>query len=131
MIILEAVQSKNPEYHLPKAAEKHRPKRKQQKDDASKKNKQNKNDNTTTSPAPEQPAVQPEASSLKQKLAMASDVTSGRVNIPQNKQNEPVQNNKEDYSPHNPPVVVLTDGTNISTCKGCTKKNYKRTEEIP
>ena len=25
-IILEAVQSKNPEYHLPKAAEKHRPK---------------------------------------------------------------------------------------------------------
>ena len=26
VIILEAVQSKNPEYHLPKAAEKHRPK---------------------------------------------------------------------------------------------------------
>ena len=31
--------------------------------------KKNKNDNTT-SPAPEQPAVQPEASGLKQKLAM-------------------------------------------------------------
>ena len=42
---------------------------------------------------------------------MASDVISGHVNIPHNKQNEPVQNNK-DYSPHNPPVVVLTDGTN-------------------
>ena len=41
-IILEAVQSKNPEYHLPKAAEKHRPKRKQQKDDASKKMKKKK-----------------------------------------------------------------------------------------
>ena len=38
-IILEAVQSKNPMYHLPKAAKKHRPKRKQQKDDASKKSK--------------------------------------------------------------------------------------------
>ena len=37
-IILEAVQSKNPEYHLPKAAEKHRPKQKQ-KNDASKENK--------------------------------------------------------------------------------------------
>ena len=52
---------------------------------------------------------------------MASDVISGHVNIPQNKQNEPVQNSKEDYSPHNPPVVVLTDGTNISMCKGCAK----------
>ena len=39
VIILEAVQSENPEYHLPKAAEKHRPKRKQQKDDARKKSK--------------------------------------------------------------------------------------------
>ena len=38
VIILEAVQSKNPEYHLPKAAEKHRPKQKQ-KDDASKERK--------------------------------------------------------------------------------------------
>ena len=38
-IILEAAQSENPKYHLPKAAEKHRPKRKQQKDDASKKSK--------------------------------------------------------------------------------------------
>ena len=37
-IILEAVQSENPEYHLPKAAEKHRPKRKQ-KNDASKESK--------------------------------------------------------------------------------------------
>ena len=130
-IILEAVQSENPEYHLPKAAEKHRSKRKQQKDDASKKSKQTTNDNTTTSPAPEQPAVQPEASSLKQKLAMASDVISGHVNIPQNKQNEPVQNNKEDYSPHNPPVVVLTDGTNISTCKGCTKNITKEQRKYP
>ena len=42
VIILEAVQSENPEYHLPKAAEKHRPKRKQQKDDASKKSKKKK-----------------------------------------------------------------------------------------
>ena len=37
-IILEAVQSKNPKYYLPKAAEKHRPKQKQ-KDDASKESK--------------------------------------------------------------------------------------------
>ena len=37
-IILEAVQSENPEYHLPKAVEKHRPKRKQ-KNDASKESK--------------------------------------------------------------------------------------------
>ena len=37
-IILEAVQSKNPEYHLPKATEKHRPKQKQ-KNDASKESK--------------------------------------------------------------------------------------------
>ena len=113
---------------MPKAAEKHRPKRKQQKDDAIKKSTKNKNDNTTTSPAPEQPAVQLEVSSLKQKLAMASDVICGRVNIPQN---EPVQNNKAGYSPHNPPVVVLTDGTNISRCKGCTKKITTEERKYP
>ena len=62
---------------------------------------------------------------------MASDVISGHVNIPQNKQNEPVQNNKEDYSPCNPPVVVLTDGTNISRCKGCTKKITKEERKYP
>ena len=62
---------------------------------------------------------------------MASDVISGHVNIPQNKQNEPVQNNKEDYSPRNPPVVVLTDGTNISRCKGCTKKITKEERKYP
>ena len=100
-IILGAVQSENHEYHLPKAAEKHRPKQKQ-KDDASKKSKKNKNDNTTTYPAPEQPAIQPEASSLKQKLAMASDVISGCLN-PQNVQNNQVPNNVKDYSPCNPP----------------------------
>ena len=90
--------------------------------------KKNLNDNTTTSPAPEQPAVQQEASSFKQKLAMTSDVISGHVNIPQN---EPVQNNKEDYSPLNPPVVVLTDGTNISMCKGCKKKLQKNRGNTP
>ena len=77
----------------------------------------------TTSPAPEQPAIQPEASSLKQKLAMASDVISGCLN-PQNAQNNQVPNNVEDCSPHNPPVI-LTDGTNISMCKGCGKKITK------
>ena len=41
VIILEAVQSENPECHLPKAAEKHRQKWKQ-KDDASKKSKKKK-----------------------------------------------------------------------------------------
>ena len=62
---------------------------------------------------------------------MASDVISGHVNIPQNKQNEPVQNNKEDYSSYNPSVVVLTDGTNISRCKGCTKKITKEERKYP
>ena len=129
VIMLEAVQSENPEYHLPKAAEKHRPKQKQ-KDDASKESKQNKNDNATTSPAPEQPAIQPEASSLKQKLAMASDVISGHLN-PQNAQNNQVPNNVKDYSPCNPPVVILTDGTNISMCKGCGKKIAKEQRKYP
>ena len=64
-IILEAIQSENPEYHLPKAAEKHRPKKstkasslnsqkRKQKHDEMNKSKTNKNDNTTTSPAPAQ-----------------------------------------------------------------------------
>ena len=56
----------------------------------------------TTSPAPEQPAIQPEASSLKQKLAMASDVISGHLN-PQNAQNNQVPSNVKDYSPCNAP----------------------------
>ena len=30
-----------------------------------------------------------------------------------------------------PPVVILTDGTNISMCKGCSKKNFQRAEKIP
>ena len=91
------------------------------------KTKKSKNDNTT-SPAPEQHAIQP-ASSLKQKLAMASDIISKRLN-PQNNQ-VPNNVNVKDYSPHNPPVVILTDGTNISKCKGCGKKNYQRAEKIP
>ena len=89
--------------------------------------KKNKNDNTT-SPAPEQHAIQP-ASSLKQKLATASDVISGRLN-PQNNQ-VPNNVNVKDYSPHNPPVVILTDGTNISMCKGCGKKITKEQRKYP
>ena len=89
--------------------------------------KKNKNDNTT-SPAPEQHAIQP-ASSLKQKLAMASDVISRRLNPENNK--VPNNVNVKDYSPHNPPVVILTDGTNISTCKGCGKKNTKEQRKYP
>ena len=89
--------------------------------------KKNKNDNTT-SPAPEQHATQP-ASSLKQKLAMASDVISGRLNPENNK--VPNNVNDKDFSPHNPPVVILTDGTIISMCKDCGKKITKEQGEYP
>ena len=89
-------------------------------------------DNTTTSPAPAQlqEPVQ-EVPAFKQKLAMARDVTSGCLNPPQNAQNNQVPNNVKDYSPHNPPVVILTDGTNISMCKGCGKKFTKEQREYP
>ena len=62
---------------------------------------------------------------------MASDVISGCLNPPQNSQNNQVPNNVKDYSPHNPPVVILTDGTNISMCKGCGKKIMKEQREYP
>ena len=61
---------------------------------------------------------------------MASDVISGHLN-PQNAQNNQVPHNVKDYSPHNHPVVILTDGTNISTCKGCGKKKLPKSREIP
>ena len=108
---------KNPEYHLPKAAEKHRPKKltkasslssqkRKQKDDEVNKSKIIKNDNTTTSPAPAPAQLQEpvqEIPAFKQKLAMASDVISGCLNPAQNAQNNQVPNNVKDYSPHNPP----------------------------
>ena len=59
---------------------------------------------------------------------MASDVISGHLNPSQNSQNNQVPNNVKDYSPHNPPVVILSDGTNISMCKGCGKKLPKNRE---
>ena len=62
---------------------------------------------------------------------MACDVISGHLNPPQNSQNNQVPNNVKDYSPHNPPVVILTDGTNISMCKGCCKKITKEQREYP
>ena len=58
---------------------------------------------------------------------MASDVISEHLN-PQNNQ---VPNSVKDYSPCNPPVVILTDGTNISTCEGCGKKNTKEQTKYP
>ena len=67
---------------------------------------------------------------MKQKLAMVSDVISGCLN-PQNAQNNQVPNNVKDYSPCNPPVVILTDGTNISMCKGCGKKITKEQRKYP
>ena len=144
-IILEAIQSENPEYHLGKAAGKHRPKKptkaslhnsqkRKQKDDEINKSKKNKNDKTTTSPALAPAQLQEpvqEVPAFKQKLAMASDAISGCLNPPQNAQNNQVPNNVKDYSPCNPPVVILTDGTNISMCKGCGKKITKEQREYP
>ena len=60
---------------------------------------------------------------------MASDVISGHVNLPQNSQKNQVSNNSKDCSPHNLPVV--TDGTNISMCKGCGNKIAKEQREYP
>ena len=105
--------------------------KRKQKDDEMNKSKKIRN-NTTTSPAPAQlqEPVQ-EVPAFKQKLAMASDVMSGCLNPPQNAQNNQVPNNVKDYSPHNPPVVILTDGTNISICKGCGKNFSKEQREYP
>ena len=105
--------------------------KKKQKDDEINKSKKIKNNNTTTSPAPAQlqEPVQ-EVPAFKQKLAMATNVISGHLNS-QNAQNNQVPNNVKEYSPRNPPVVILTDRTSISMCKGCGKKNYQRTERIP
>ena len=58
---------------------------------------------------------------------MASDVISGHLNPPQNAQNNQVPNNVKDYSPHNPPVVILTDGTNISMWVKKLPKNRENT----
>ena len=55
-IILEAIQSENPEYHRPKKSTKAsllNSQKRKQKDDEISKSKKNKKDNTTTSPAPE------------------------------------------------------------------------------
>ena len=130
-IILEAIQSKNPEYHLPKAAENtgqkstkatllNSQKKETTKRSQNQQKQKNKNDDNTTSPAPVQ--AEAEVPAFKQKLAVASNVIKGCVNPKQNSQNKQVPNNLKDYAPRNPPVVVITDGTNMSRCKGCGKK---------
>ena len=89
-IILGAIQSENPEYHLPKAAEKHRPKKstkasllnsqKRKQDDEMNKNKKIKM--ITPQHLQHQHNNQYKKYQLSNKKCNCSDVISGRVNTP-------------------------------------------------